>query len=134
MKQTLYDILFIHDWRPVGLLLSIVMLIWGGVLLAPGSTFLLSAVYAPMYSYFPTVWSAEITWGLAYLIVGLMSLYCLTGTRLKIYHYSLLLGIFLFTFTAISFFRASFVAIGPWLHSLFALTLFWRYIRRSQQI
>lgn len=133
IRQKLSEILT-ADARPTGLMLSIIMLIWGIVLLAPGDTFLISKVYAPMYYYFPSVASAEITWGASYLIFGLISLYCLFGTRSPITHYLLLPQIFLFIFTAIAFGRVSLIAIGPWLHGLFAIAAIWRFIRRSEDI
>jgi hypothetical protein len=133
IKRIIHEI-YNADARPVGALLSAVLLIWGVVLLSPGDTFSLSVLYAPMYYYFPSRHMAEVVWGLIYFIIGCISTLCLFGPKNKLLHYLLLPGVFLFIFTAITFGRTSLYAIGPWLHGLFAIFMMWRYIRRSQAI
>jgi len=134
MKQTLYDIFAHDDTRPVGLLLATVMLIWGAVLINPyANTFTISQLYAPLYSSFPSIEVAELVWGSAFLIVS-VSTYIGIFAKIKLAHYLMLPGIFLFLFIAITFARVSITAIGPWLHLLFAAALFWKYVRKSRHV
>ncbi len=128
-KQQLREIFLESDTRPVGLLLAGIMLVWGIVLLNPLTlTFLVSPVYRPMYSFFPTVELAELVWGTAYTIAGLATLVGVLKPN-SITHQVLLLGIMLFTFTSITLGRGTPGSIGPWLHLLFDAALIWKYLR-----
>lgn len=133
MIRTLREI-YRADARPVGLLLSLLITIQGLVFLAPGDTFSVSILYRPMYYYFSDRAVAEMVWGWAYLITGLISIFCVFGSRNRIAHHLILPSIFLFMFAAIAFGRVSLYAVGPWWHGLFVIFMTWRYIRRSQDI